>query len=200
MRITTRARSRALLGCTATALLVVAGCGSDADHGMDAGGHGAMSSMATDDTMPHSGGGSMHDTPMGPTPMGPTPMGSTPMATDGHHGHDDGHQHGGGPTEGAHGTNSAVPDGARTVRVAATSFAFDPDEIVVSAGEPIAVELTSDDIVHDFVIDQLDAHISAASGASSVGGFTAGAAGTYTFYCSVDGHRATGMEGTLIVQ
>lgn len=194
MRITTRARSRASLGCTVAALLIVAGCGSDASHGADAGDHGAMSSMASDGTMPHSGAGdTMHDTPMGhDAPMGSTPMGSEPTEM--------AHHHDGGATDGAHGANSAVPDGARRISVEATSFAFDPDEIVVSAGEPIAIELTSDDIVHDFVIDELDAHISAAGGQSSVGGFTTGDAGTYTYYCSVDGHRAAGMEGILIVE
>jgi plastocyanin len=107
---------------------------------------------------------------------------------------------GGGDSHGAHGANSDVPDGARTVAVTGTSFAFDPAEIRAEPGEAIAVELTADDAEHDFTIDQLDAHVAADAGETATGGFEVGdEPGTYTYYCAVAGHRDAGMEGRLVV-
>lgn len=100
-----------------------------------------------------------------------------------------------------HDANSPAADDARTIEVAATSFEFDPDTIEVDAGEDIAIELAAEDAEHDFVIDELELHVVAADkGERATGGFTAPSAGTYTFYCSVAGHRGAGMEGTLVVR
>jgi len=93
-----------------------------------------------------------------------------------------------------------VPEGARRVSVTARSSAFDPNEIVVASGEPVAIVLTSEDARHYFVIDELDAHVSAGAGETAVGGFRAHEPGRYAFYCSVAGHREAGMEGTLVVE
>lgn len=99
-----------------------------------------------------------------------------------------------------HVENRPVPEGARTIQVGATSFAFDPDTIEVEAEEPIAIELTADDTDHDFVIEDIELHVVAASkGDTATGGFIAPAAGEYHFYCAVSGHRDAGMEGTLVV-
>ena len=55
-------------------------------------------------------------------------------------------------------------------------------------------------MVHDFTIDELDAHVAADRGETATGGFSTDEPGTYTYYCSVPGHRDAGMEGTLTVQ
>ena len=107
---------------------------------------------------------------------------------------------GGGHGSGRHDASSDVAAGAREIEVTASSFAFDPDEITIAVGEDIAIVLTSTDIVHDLTIAELDAHVAAEPGETDAGGFRADEAGTYTFYCSVDGHRAAGMEGTLVVE
>jgi len=60
--------------------------------------------------------------------------------------------------------------------------------------------LTSDDMLQDFTIDDLDAHVAADRGETAPGGLSAAEPGTYTYYCSVPGHRAAGMEGTLTVE
>jgi nitrite reductase (NO-forming) len=96
--------------------------------------------------------------------------------------------------------NSQVPPGARQIEVTADDFRFEPDEIVVRSGEDIAIALTSLDMFHDFVIDELGARIAAGAGDTSTGGFRAGKPGTYVFYCSVPGHRQAGMLGNLIVE
>lgn len=96
--------------------------------------------------------------------------------------------------------SSDVAEGARELRVTATSFEFDPEEITVRAGEDIAIVLTSDDVEHDFTIDELDAHVAADEDETATGGLRADEAGTYAYYCSVPGHRAAGMEGTLTVE
>ena len=101
---------------------------------------------------------------------------------------------------GAGGDNSPVADGARRVEVTGTSFEFDPAEVTVEAGEDIAIALTADDVLHDFVIDELDAHVAADRGETAEGGFRADEPGRYSYYCSVPGHRDAGMEGTLVVR
>ena len=99
-----------------------------------------------------------------------------------------------------HGGSSDVAEDARTITVNATSFEFDPSTIEAEAGEALEIELTADDIEHDFVIDELDAHVAANAGKTASGGFVADEAGTYTYYCSVPGHRDAGMEGELVVR
>ena len=99
-----------------------------------------------------------------------------------------------------HGESSDVVEGARKIEVSASSFAFDPDEIEVKAGEDVAIVLTSTDILHDFTIDELDAHVDVDAGETATGGLRADEPGSYTFYCTVPGHREAGMEGTLVVE
>lgn len=98
-------------------------------------------------------------------------------------------------------SNAPVADGAREIGVGATSFAFDPDEIRISAGEDVAIVLTSEDILHDFFVEDGASHVAAAdAGDTAAGGLRIDEPGTYTFYCSVEGHREAGMEGTLVVE
>lgn len=101
--------------------------------------------------------------------------------------------------DGQHDEASPAADDAREIEMTARSFEFDPDEIRASVGENLAVVLTSEDIEHDFQIDELDAHVSVGPGDTNTGGFTATEAGRYTYWCTVSGHREAGMEGTLIV-
>ena len=116
------------------------------------------------------------------------PMESTPGG-----GMDDGMMDG-------HDESTPVAEGARRIEVAATSFEFDPDEITVTAGEDIAIVLTSDDLLHDFTIDDIDVHVAADRDETAEGGLRADEPGEYTFYCTVEGHREAGMEGTLVVE
>ena len=109
---------------------------------------------------------------------------------------DDGH--GGGHDDDEE--NRPVADGARRIEVTATDFAFDPGEITANVGEDLAIVLTSEDVLHDFTIDELDAHVAADRDETAEGGLTADEAGTYAYYCSVPGHREAGMEGTLTVE
>lgn len=101
---------------------------------------------------------------------------------------------------GGHEGASPVAENARHVPVSARSFAFEPEEITAKIGEDIAIVLMSKDGLHDFTIDELDAHVSAEQGQTAVGGFRAERPGRYTFYCSVAGHRDAGMEGVLVVE
>jgi plastocyanin len=111
------------------------------------------------------------------------------------------------------GESSPLPDDARHIPVTARSYAFEPNEITVEAGEPIALVLTSEDTLHDLVIDELDeldelneldeldARVSADSGRTGIGGFRAPETpGRYVFSCTVADHREQGMEGTLVVE
>ena len=99
-----------------------------------------------------------------------------------------------------HEGNAPVEPGARKIDVAADSFSYDPETINVEAGEDVAIVLTSDDIFHDFVVEKGGGHVVGANGGNTErGGLRLDKPGDYTYYCSVSGHRAAGMEGTITV-
>lgn len=94
----------------------------------------------------------------------------------------------------------AAVDGAPEVAVTARSFAFEPSELTVTAGEPVNIALTATDLLHDFVVEGEDFHLSADRDETATGALTIDKPGTYTLYCSVDGHREAGMTATLTVE
>jgi plastocyanin len=93
--------------------------------------------------------------------------------------------------------NAAVKPGAREIRVSARSYAFAPETLEVQAGEDIAVVLHSRDQTHDFAIEGKGVIVTVDGGKTAKGGFRLAKPGTYTFSCSISGHRAAGMEGTI---
>lgn len=96
--------------------------------------------------------------------------------------------------------NAPVVEGARDVPVRATSFRFDPKTIDVSANEPVAIVLTATDIEHDVTVEGIGHIVHANGGKTAKGGLMIDKPGTYRFYCSVSGHRAAGMAGTIVVR
>ena len=90
-----------------------------------------------------------------------------------------------------------------TVRVG-NSMRFEPSRIVVRAGPPVEVTLRNEGVIpHDFTLAEGVAHavtIVAQGGQTARATFTIERPGAYTFICSVPGHAAAGMQGTLTVQ
>lgn len=80
-------------------------------------------------------------------------------------------------------------------------LAFTPHRVTVAAGE-VVVELTSQPAApHTFTIEELDdREVVRADGGQTARGTVELEPGTYTFYCSIPGHRQAGMEGTLTAQ
>lgn len=83
----------------------------------------------------------------------------------------------------------------------AANHQFGQAELHARTGETVALRLENADTAgHSFDIDELGLHVSMPPGEPALALFTAGAPGTYTFYCGVPGHREAGMVGTLIVE
>lgn len=94
-----------------------------------------------------------------------------------------------------------LSDDARVVAVEGGSFYYKPDKITAKVGEKIRIELKSVDMMHDFVIDELNVRTQIIkSGDTGVVEFTPTEAGEFEFYCSVGNHKAQGMVGTLVVE
>ena len=97
---------------------------------------------------------------------------------------------------------ASAPDPTSAPTVASTEFSFSPASLNVKAGERVKITFrNSSRAVHNLVIEGLEV------GTKTIGGgqadvveFTAPSLGTYTFFCSVPGHRASGMKGSLKVQ
>jgi plastocyanin len=90
---------------------------------------------------------------------------------------------------------------AKIIAIEGGSFYFKPNEIRVKKGEKVKITLTAVDMMHDFVVDELDIKAPITkSGESSTVEFTATTAGEFEFYCSVGQHRKMGQVGTLIVE
>lgn len=110
------------------------------------------------------------------------------------------------------------------VEMVLRDMSFSKKEITFKQGVQSRLILNNrDKVVHDFNVDVIpvdvialtispnsshehsserepDLHVSVEPGEKGWVEFTALEAGTYTFYCTVDGHRMAGMEGTLIIK
>lgn len=117
-------------------------------------------------------------TPAAPAPATTTPATTTPAAGD---------------TGGTTLTVAADPSG---------SFSFDKKALTAKAGK-VTIDFTNDSQVpHNVTIEQGENEAGATDtiqGSKTTKTVTL-KAGSYKFYCSVDGHEAGGMKGTLTVQ
>jgi plastocyanin len=99
-----------------------------------------------------------------------------------------------------------LPADAHTVRIRAGEFFFDPADVTLPAGQPVALTLQNfGQVEHDWLAlteDELaivDAYVYADAGETTTGVFEL-EAGTYTVICTIEGHRAAGMEGTVTAE
>lgn len=80
-------------------------------------------------------------------------------------------------------------------------FRFDHQQWTAKAGETVTLRLDNPTSVpHSFDIDELNVHVLMPTSDSSIAIFRPTAAGTYTYYCKLPGHREAGMVGTLVVE
>jgi plastocyanin len=95
--------------------------------------------------------------------------------------------------------------GGQTLQLAADpsgALAYDKTELEASAGQ-VTIDFTNDSsLQHDVTL--VGPGVENESTDTISGGSTSKTfnlqPGTYTFYCSVDAHRAAGMEGKLVVK
>lgn len=98
-------------------------------------------------------------------------------------------------------TDSATDVSVQTITMEAGAFYYKPTVIKAKVGDKIKVVMTSKDMMHDFVIDELGVKLPITkSGETNEVEFTATKAGTFEFYCSVGQHRKNGQVGQLIVE
>ena len=86
-----------------------------------------------------------------------------------------------------------------SVEVEAGDLYFEQEQLSASAGEVEFTLVNTGAVEHDLVIEEAgDTEVVLAAPGETVTGSIELEAGTYTYYCSIPGHRTT-MEGTLEV-
>ena len=106
------------------------------------------------------------------------------------------------PMHGSTGSSSAAApvDGAAIVEIVGREMEFSPARLEIPAGEVTNIEFRNTGVVvHDLTIEQSGFVLVAGPGETVAGSFLAPASGSLTFFCSVPGHRAAGMVGTIEV-
>jgi heme/copper-type cytochrome/quinol oxidase subunit 2 len=94
-----------------------------------------------------------------------------------------------------------IVDGVRVIEVEAYRFAFEPDYIVVNAGDKVKLNFKTRDVAHGFMVEEMNINVSINPGEISTTEFTPERSGVYEFRCSVpcgSGHKK--MGGYLIVK
>lgn len=102
------------------------------------------------------------------------------------------------------GTISPTPSLTPTKEIAISGgeYQFSPQSITLNKGDVVALTFkNSGAFPHDLVIDELGVTTRVINpGESDTVTFTADKAGTFSYYCNVDGHREKGMEGKVTVK
>jgi len=99
-------------------------------------------------------------------------------------------------------SSSSSPSATTTkVEVTANEFQFDPSELTLPANQAAEIELTNGGAVeHDITIDAIEFNLLAPIGETVTGNIGPLDAGSYEIYCSIPGHKESGMIGTLAVE
>jgi Cu-Zn family superoxide dismutase len=96
---------------------------------------------------------------------------------------------------------SAGSGAAEPITVTAHDIFFDPKEITIPADTDVTIIIPNNGAaLHDFVIDELGIDAGDIPPGETVEVVINAPAGEYEYYCSVPGHKAAGMWGTLIVE
>lgn len=86
------------------------------------------------------------------------------------------------------------------IEITVSAFEFKPDRIAMEVGQQVILKVANtDNARHTFTIKDRGIGAEILPGNSATIDLTGTGEGTYTFYCSVPGHREKGMEGTLFV-
>jgi|SRR5579859_151310 len=87
------------------------------------------------------------------------------------------------------------------VTLKAQDLMFDQMTLAAKVGQPVTINFQNvGALEHSFVIDQLNVKLEHVQpGQTATVTFTPTAAGTYTYYCDVPGHKEAGMKGILTV-
>lgn len=96
---------------------------------------------------------------------------------------------------------ASAPPSPMALSVEARDLSFTPKQLEAPAGAEIPIGLhNAGRIVHNLTIDELHVQLVVSPGQTGTADLVDVPPGTYTFYCSVSGHRQAGMEGTLTVR
>lgn len=105
------------------------------------------------------------------------------------------------PSSAPESTSSSQTGQIKEFTVTGSSYKFDPALITINKGDKVRITFTDSGGTHDLVINGLNVQTKIlSSNQSETVEFTADKSGTFDYYCSVDGHRALGMVGKLVVQ
>src|SRR6476660_397039 len=88
----------------------------------------------------------------------------------------------------------------KVIKLTAKKFEYSPAEITVKKGEPVVIEVSSEDVKHGFSLPDFGIRTDIKPGSVNRITFTPDKAGRFTFACDVfcgAGHEE--MSGTLIV-
>lgn len=102
----------------------------------------------------------------------------------------------------APGMMAATPGAPKVTRLDMTAkeFTFSPAKITIDAPGELTVNLANKGVVeHDIVFEGMPGRALAAAGKDASATFMAEKAGTFTYFCSIPGHRDAGMVGVLTV-
>jgi plastocyanin len=96
---------------------------------------------------------------------------------------------------------SMMEERVREFTISGSPFQFDVPEITVNQGDTVRITFKNTQGTHDFTLDEFGVKTKRlAAGEEETVEFVADQRGTFNFYCSVPGHRTSGMEGQLVVE
>lgn len=91
-----------------------------------------------------------------------------------------------------------APASVQVVTLRAREFGYEPATLDVKAGTPVRLTVTNNGTLdHTFAIPGLVREIKMLPGQSATVEFVPSASGEYKFLCTVAGHEALGMAGTI---